>query len=155
MNDATSAHKYDARNYHHIDVNFGPDPEGDNKMIAAENPADPATWQWTSADKLFLKLIQEVHKRGMRIIMDYSWNHTGVMFWAWKDVLKHQSRSVYKDWYEIKSFNDTATTQNDFDYTGWVGLKSLPELKKVNIPLIGLPGNPMRGILMKGPNSTY
>ena len=46
-------HKYDARNYHHIDVNFGPDPIDDNKIIASENPADPSTWKWTSADKLF------------------------------------------------------------------------------------------------------
>jgi cyclomaltodextrinase len=41
LNDAPSAHKYDARNYHHIDVNFGPDPEGDNKLIATETPPTP------------------------------------------------------------------------------------------------------------------
>ena len=69
VNDAPTLHKYDARNYHHIDVNFGPDPVGDNKIIASENPGDPATWQWTAADKLFLKLINEAHKRNIRIIM--------------------------------------------------------------------------------------
>lgn len=74
LNDAPSLHKYDARSYHHIDVNFGPDPVGDKRMIALENPADPATWKWTSADKLFLKLIEEAHKRGIRVILDYSWN---------------------------------------------------------------------------------
>ena len=68
INDAPSLHKYDAKNYHHVDVNFGPDPEGDNKIIASENPADPATWKWTKADKLFLKLIDECHKRNMKII---------------------------------------------------------------------------------------
>ena len=36
----------------------------DEKIWANENPADPKTWKWTTADKLFLKLIQEVHKRG-------------------------------------------------------------------------------------------
>jgi hypothetical protein len=56
LNDAASLHKYDARNYHHIDVNFGPDPVGDQKIIAAEKPGDPSTWKWTSADKLFLKV---------------------------------------------------------------------------------------------------
>ena len=65
VNDAPSLHKYDPRYYHHIDVNFGPDPAGDNLVIASENPADPASWKWTSADKLFLKLIAEAHKRGM------------------------------------------------------------------------------------------
>jgi hypothetical protein len=40
INDAPSMHKYDARNYHHIDVNFGPDPVGDQQIIASENPGD-------------------------------------------------------------------------------------------------------------------
>ena len=48
VNDAPSLHKYDARNYHHIDRNFGPDPRGDERRIAAENPTDPATWGWTA-----------------------------------------------------------------------------------------------------------
>lgn len=43
INDAPSLHKYDARYYHHVDVNFGPDPVGDNAIIASENPNDPTT----------------------------------------------------------------------------------------------------------------
>ncbi len=41
VNDAPSLHKYDARNYRHIDRNFGPDPRGDEALMAAEHPADP------------------------------------------------------------------------------------------------------------------
>ena len=93
LNDAPSLHKYDARNYHHIDRNFGPDPRGDERRTAAEDPADPATWTWTAADSLFLALVREIHRRGMRVIMDYSWNHTGITFWAWQDVLKNQRSS--------------------------------------------------------------
>ena len=59
---------------------------GDTAIIDAENPVDLA-WKWTAADKLFLKLIREVHCRDMRVIIDYSWNHTGNTFWAWKDLL--------------------------------------------------------------------
>lgn len=77
LNDSPSLHKYDARSYHHIDVNFGPDPEGDLQIIASETPNDPNTWKWTSADKLFLKVIEEAHKRNIKIVLDYSWNHTG------------------------------------------------------------------------------
>jgi len=150
LNDAPSAHKYDARSYHHIDVNFGPDPDGDNRIIANENPADPATWQWTAADKLFLKLIDEAHKRGMRIIMDYSWNHTGVLFWAWQDVVKNQSASACKDWYDIKSFNDPASPGNEFNYNGWAGLSSLPEIKKVNITTRRINGRPYEGNINEG-----
>ena len=72
INDAPSLHKYDARNYHHVDINFGPDPKGDLELMSKENPVDPSTWQWTAADKLFLKLVEEVHKRKMKIIVDYS-----------------------------------------------------------------------------------
>jgi glycosidase len=150
INDAPSLHKYDAKNYHHIDVNFGPDPVGDNKMIAKENPADPATWQWTTADKLFLKLVQEAHKRKMKIIMDYSWNHTGTLFWAWQDVLKNQQQSAYKDWYDITSFDDPATPQNEFAYTGWAGVPTLPELKKVNITSNRKTGYPYEGDTNEG-----
>ncbi|MGB3075313.1 MAG: alpha-amylase family glycosyl hydrolase, partial [Chitinophagales bacterium] len=150
INDAPSLHKYDARNYHHVDVNFGPDPDGDNKLIATENPLDPSTWKWTSADKLFLRLVNEVHKRKMKIIMDYSWNHVGTTFWAWQDILKNQERSVYKDWFEINAFDDPATLQNEFSYRGWAGTTSLVELKKVNITTAKQTGHPYEGDINEG-----
>jgi glycosidase len=135
VNDAPSLHKFDARNYRHIDRNFGPDPRGDEAAMAAEDPADPATWVWTAADSLFLVLVREVHRRGMRIIVDYSWNHTGAAFWAWQDVLRNQRASPFADWYEIAAFDDPATADtNEFTYRGWVGVPSLPEWKKVGRP---------------------
>ncbi len=135
VNDAPSLHKYDARNYRHIDRNFGPDPRGDEARMAAENPADPGTWRWTAADSLFLALVREVHRRGMRIIMDYSWNHTGTSFWAWQDILKRQQASPYAGWYEIQRFDDPATPDtSEFAYRGWAGAQSLPEWKKVGRP---------------------
>lgn len=147
INDAPSLHKYDARYYHHVDVNFGPDPVGDNAIIASENPNDPTTWEWTSADKLFLKLVKEVHKRKMKIIMDYSWNHTGTTFWAWLDVIQNQEKSDFKDWYSIKAFDNPATPENEFDYHGWLDIKSLPEIKKVNITTERKIGHPYEGNL--------
>jgi len=150
INDAPSLHKYDARNYHHIDINFGPDPEGDKKIMQTENPADPATWKWTSADKLFLKIVDEIHRRGMRVIVDYSWNHTGTMFWAWQDILKNQANSKYKDWYKISKFDDPTTPENEFTYQGWYGNAYLPELKKVDITTKRENGLPYEGNINKG-----
>jgi len=150
INDAPSLHKYDTRNWRHVDVNFGPDPEGDNQIIASEDPADPSTWKWTSADKMFLKLVDEVHKRGMRIIMDYSWNHTGVEFWAWKDIMKNQGNSEYIEWYDVKEFDDPATEENEFDYHGWLNLRSLPEIKKVDITTERKIGRPYEGDINEG-----
>jgi glycosidase len=135
VNDAPSLHKYDARNYRHIDCNFGPDPRGDEARIAAEDPLDPATWGWTAADSLFLALVDEVHRRGMRIIVDYSWNHTGITFWAWKDLIENQQDSPYADWYEIERFDDPATPDtNEFAYSGWEDVKEMPEWKKIGRP---------------------
>jgi cyclomaltodextrinase / maltogenic alpha-amylase / neopullulanase len=128
--EAVSLHKYDGSSYHHIDVNFGPDPEGDRKIMNSEIPDNPDTWKWTSADKLFLKLIEGVHKRGMKIIIDGVFNHTGVQFWAFQDIVKYQEQSRYKDWYLIESFDDPSTTENEFNYKGWWGAKSLPEFNR-------------------------
>ncbi|MEI6434019.1 MAG: alpha-amylase family glycosyl hydrolase [Bacteroidota bacterium] len=150
LNDAPSLHKYDPRYYNHIDVNFGPDPKGDNRIIAREKIDDPSTWQWTSADKLFLKLVAEAHKRNIRIIMDYSWNHTGVMFPVWQDILKNQEKSVYKDWYAINSWDNPGTPANEFSYTGWAGVENLPELKKVDITTKRVSGYPYEGNINEG-----
>jgi len=150
LNDAPSLHKYDARNYHHIDRNFGPDPRGDERLIATEQPSDPRTWHWTAADSLFLELIREVHRRGMRLILDYSWNHTGITFWAWRDLLRNQRQSPYADWYQVDRFDDPATPDtNEFAYTGWAGVPWLPEWKKIGRPP-GATRGPIDGNLMPG-----
>lgn len=133
INDAPSLHKYDVRNYRHIYHNIVPDPEGDVEIMERETPHDPTTWKWTSSDSLFLELIDEIHKRDMKVIVDYSWNHTGITFWAWKDLLENQQRSTYANWYMIEEFDDPATDKDEFSYRGWAGVKTLPELKKVNI----------------------
>jgi glycosidase len=130
--ESPSSHKYDTRMYHHVDNNFGPNPAEDEKIWATENPADPSTWKWTSADKLFLKLIQEVHKRGMKIILDGVFNHVGTSFWAFQDVVKNQQKSAFKDWFRIRAWDDPNTPQNEFEYEGWNGVKDLPEIKKNN-----------------------
>ncbi len=127
--EAPSAHKYDGATHHHIDPHFGPDPRDDLKIIATEVGHDPATWQWTSADKLALRLIDEVHRRGMKVIFDGVFNHVGINHWAFQDVLKNQQHSIYRDWFKVQSWNDPKTGQG-FKYTGWWSVKELPELKQ-------------------------
>jgi cyclomaltodextrinase len=135
LNDSPSLHKYDARNYAHIDRNFGPDPKGDVTIMNAEIHDDPSTWKWTAADKLFLKVIKEFHKRGIRVIMDYSWNHTGKAFWALDDIRKNGKNSKYCDWYTITQFDDPATKEDELKYVGWGGNNPwMPVFKKDIIP---------------------
>lgn len=90
---SSSLHKYDGACYHHIDPTFGPDPVGDRKLMAAETPDDPNTWVWTAADKLALKLIHEVHRRGMHVIFDGVFNHVGINSFAFQDVKCNQQAS--------------------------------------------------------------
>jgi cyclomaltodextrinase len=135
LNDSPSLHKYDARNYVHIDRNFGPDPKGDVAIMDTEIHDDPSTWKWTAADNLFLKVINEFHKRGIRVIMDYSWNHTGKAFWALDDIRKNGGKSKYIDWYTITRFDDPATKENELKYVGWGGNNPwMPVFKKDIIP---------------------
>jgi glycosidase len=135
LNDSPSLHKYDAQNYAHIDRNFGPDPKGDAAIMEAENHEDPLSWKFTSADSLFLAVIKECHKKGIRVIMDYSWNHTGRSFWALNDVRKTGQESKYADWYTITQYDDRATSEDELKYQGWGGNNPwMPVFKKDIVP---------------------
>jgi glycosidase len=150
LNDAPSLHKYDARYYHHIDIHFGPDPEGDKIIIAGEDPNDPNTWKWTSADLLFLEVIKQAHNLGIKVILDFSWNHTGQKFWAFQDIIKNQGKSKYLDWYNITSVKEESDPKSKFEFEGWLGYKSLPEIKKVNITTKREIGKPYEGDINEG-----
>jgi cyclomaltodextrinase len=124
-----SSHKYDALVYHHVDPTFGPDPEGDKKMMEKEDPLKPETWVWTKADMLALKLIEEVHKRKMYIIFDGVFNHVGVRNFAFQDLEKKQQESAYKNWFIVESWRDQEKG-TAFKYKGWFGVRTLPEFKE-------------------------
>lgn len=135
--DAVSLHKFDTSHYRHVDRFFGPDPEGDAEIMEREDPEDPSSWQWTSADKLFLELVEKVHGRGMKIIIDGVFNHTGTDFWAFRDLKQNQRESRFADWYDVVSFlNPDAPDESKFEYNGWWGVKDLPELREIDGNLI-------------------
>lgn len=77
--EATTNHKYDTVDYMKIDPHFG--------------------------DKETLKrLVQEAHKRGIRVMLDAVFNHCGFYFAPFQDVLKNGEESRYKDWFHIREF---------------------------------------------------
>ena len=121
--EAPSHHKYDAAGYHHVDPAFGPDPDGDRVIMAREKPHDPATWNWTSADELLLQLIEEVHRRGMYIILDGVFNHVGLASWVYQDILRNQQKSEFSDWLDVESWKDGASGSTVTDV-------SMPPLQK-------------------------
>jgi cyclomaltodextrinase / maltogenic alpha-amylase / neopullulanase len=108
---AASNHKYDHADYHQIDPAFG-----DNA--------------------LFTRLTHEASKRGIRIVLDASLNHTGSDSTYFDRYGNHNSRgafeggkrnpaSPYASWYR---FNDDQAANNA--YEGWVGIADLPSLDK-------------------------
>ncbi len=127
--EAYSLHKYDASTYHHIDDNFGPRSADDRERLAHETN-DPSTWVWSSADSLFLRLLRECHDRGIRVILDGVFNHSGTRFWAFQDIIRNQQASPYADWYDVRSWDDPSTPENEFGYKGWWDYKGLPEFKE-------------------------
>ena len=136
--EAYSHHKYDASTLHHVDNNFGPDPKGDLELMRNED-FTAESWKWSAADKLFLELLQQAHRRHMRVIIDGVFNHVGTRFTPFQDVIKHQQDSKYAGWFKILKWDDPATPKNEFDYQGWWNYKSLPELRQDENGLVAGP----------------
>ncbi len=93
-----SMHKYDTTDFRHIDDNFTlkHDP-----LLIADETLDPATWQWTPGDLLFLEFIQEAHRQGFKVVLDGVFNHVGEHHFAFRDVLEKGQNSEYADWFDI------------------------------------------------------
>ena len=124
---APSLHKYDAMCLHHVDPTFGPDRQGDLGLLGrAGETENPGTWIWTAADRCLLDLVAEVHRRGMRIVLDGVFNHVGTGFFAFQDVVRNGRASRFADWFRITRWRSDGT----FDYKGWFGSKGLPELAR-------------------------
>ncbi len=147
--ESPSLHKYDASMYRHIDNNFGPNPKLDRKIWESETPDDPSTWKFTSADSLFLKLIKLAHERGIKIIIDGVFNHVGSTFWAFQDVVKNQQESKFKDWFIIDSWDNPETPENEFKYSGWYGVKDLPEFREDKNGLVKGPAEHIHNIVKR------
>lgn len=94
---SSSLHKYDARDFRHIDPTFGP---------VSPHPEPEDSWDFTAADRYFLEtLLPAAKQRGIRVILDGVWNHTGTDFWAFKDIAARGSESPYAPWFRVR-FND-------------------------------------------------
>lgn len=127
---APSSHKYDGNSYHHVDPTFGPDPAGDLKLLAAESPADPKTWRWTAADRLFLRLVADIHRRGMRLILDGVFNHLGTRSWPFQDLVRNGKASPFREWFTVTDWDRPGPLGIPFQYKGWFNVAELPELRQ-------------------------
>ena len=83
----------------------------------------------------FQNVCQDLHKVGIRVVLDGVFNHVGRGFWAFQDVLEKRWDSPYKDWFHI-DFNGNSNYNDGLWYEGWEGNYDLVKLNLRNEDVI-------------------
>jgi len=128
--EAPSALKRDPTFLHHVDNNFGPEPDADRLVWATESPGDPSTWKWTAADRFLLRLVQECHRREIKVVIELPIGFVGQTFWALRDVRARGASSRYATWFDVSKFDDPRTGPDEMEYGGFGGAREQPEWKR-------------------------
>ncbi len=102
--ESISNHKYDIKNYMEIDSRFG-------------------------CKEDFKKLVEQAHKRGIRIVLDAVFNHCSMQLEQFQDVLKNGKQSPYYDWFIIDG--DYPTPEN-VNYECFAACNYMPKLNTAN-----------------------
>uniref|UniRef100_A0A7J3KH23 Glycoside hydrolase family 13 protein n=1 Tax=Staphylothermus marinus TaxID=2280 RepID=A0A7J3KH23_STAMA len=76
------------------------------------------------------KLLEEAHKRDIKVIFDFVPGHVGLGFWAFQDVYVNGPNSRYWDWFTIYRY--PFTPGDGRDYKCWEGIGTLPQLNVLN-----------------------
>lgn len=103
---AFSNHKYDTIDYMQLDPHFG----------------DEATLK---------ELVEQCHKRGIKVMLDAVFNHSGYYFPPFQDVLKKGAASRYKNWFHIHQFPIEGEAGKHY-YETFAFVPSMPKLNTSN-----------------------
>ena len=106
----SDTHGYNTRDYTKIDTRLG-----------------------TNVD--FQSVCKNLHKAGIKVVLDGVFNHVGRGFWAFQDVLEKRWDSPYKDWFHI-SFDGNSNYNDGLWYEGWEGNYDLVKLNLRNEDVI-------------------
>ena len=99
-------HKYDTIDYYQIDPCFGTNEE-------------------------FKHLVEEIHKREMKIIIDGVFNHCSWEFFAFEDVMEKGENSKYIDWFYDLKF-PVRRPQSEKEKPGYACFAYEPKMPKLN-----------------------
>ena len=150
-----SNHKYDIQDYEHIDPHFGVIVEDKDGLVAADavNNGDAEKYVVRTAsprnleasDRFFAEFVEEIHRRGMKVILDGVFNHCG-SFNKWLDGEEIYARqggyepgaflakdSPYRSFFQFYDEKDSAWPRNK-SYDGWWGHDTLPKLNYESSP---------------------
>ena len=79
----------------------------------------------------FKKVCEDLHGKGIKIVLDGVFNHVGRGFWAFRDVLEKREGSPYRDWFHI-DFGGNSNYNDGLWYEGWEGNYDLVKLNLKN-----------------------
>ena len=152
-----SNHKYDIQDYEHIDPHFGVIVEDKDGLVAADavdngnaekyvvRTASPRNLE--ASDRFFAEFVEEIHRRGMKVILDGVFNHCG-SFNKWLDGEEIYARqggyepgaflskdSPYRSFFQFYDEKDSAWPRNK-TYDGWWGHDTLPKLNYESSPML-------------------
>ena len=85
--------------------------------------------------KTLPSVCDNLHKEGIKVVLDGVFNHVGRGFWAFQDVLEKRWDSPYKDWFHI-SFDGNSNYNDGLWYEGWEGNYDLVKLNLRNEDVI-------------------
>lgn len=80
----------------------------------------------------FTNFVANCHKKGLRVILDGVFNHTGRDFFAFQDIKKNRENSAYRDWYCQVNFGGNNEYNDGFSYENWGGYNLLAKLNQHN-----------------------
>ena len=144
-----SNHKYDIQDYDYIDPHYGKIvSDGGEVLQEGETENHRATKyrqrvtnkeNLVASNQLFIRLVEEMHKRGMKVILDGVFNHCG-SFHKWMDRERIyegtegyapgayvSSESPYRSFFQFRQGEDWKWPYNG-NYDGWWGHNTLPKL---------------------------
>ena len=152
-----SNHEYDIQDYDYIDPHYGviiedggevlPEGEKDNTRATKYQKRTGDIRNLEASNRLFAKLVEEMHTRGMRVILDGVFNHCG-SFNKWMDrerIYEPQpeyekgayvsAQSPYRDFFHFFDEREEAWPYNK-NYDGWWGHDTLPKLNYEDSPTL-------------------
>ena len=144
-----SNHKYDIQDYDYIDPHYGvivedggevlPEGETQNRKATKYQKRVTDLRNLEASNQLFIELVEELHRRGMKIILDGVFNHCG-SFNKWMDrerIYEGQEDyepgayvspdSPYKSYFHFNNDSEENWPYNN-SYDGWWGHDTLPKL---------------------------
>ena len=142
-----SNHKYDIQDYDYIDPHYGRIVKDEGEMLPEySNDNSSATRYITrvtdkenleASNQLFIQLVEEAHKRGIKIILDGVFNHSGSFNkWLDKEHIYDKNPDYEKGAYvsadspyrSFFKFQDENAWPDNGSYNGWWGHDTLPKL---------------------------